>query len=790
VTPYVPLEPTSWAAATWPLGPIPSGDVTTFAVHAPNATRVVLEFYDEPVGVNASFEVECARGVDGAWRAKVAGATHGTLYAYRCWGPNWPYVEAWSRGDSGEGFDSDIAAGGDRFNPNKVLFDPYAREITHNGLAEVIEECGGDQGVFGTGCQVHRGRPRRELDTGRYAPKGIVIVNSDLVGERPKAPPEKATIYEAHVKNLTMHPSASRLSELLGHCPGFEQVVDVPEQLRGTYKGAGMLAPYLRALGLTTIELLPVHETNTSEKAQRDQTANHWGYQTLSYFAPNRDYAYDKSPGGPTAEFKAMVKAFHDAGIEVYLDVVYNHTAEGGHWEGDREATGFVSLGGFATTDYYVLDGNDMLIDGATGCSNQLNASSEATQRLVLDSLAYYGTTMGVDGFRFDLAPVLGRRPADAPRDDWDLQRRFFPDHELLSAIAHQAEDHQVEVIAEAWDLWGYEVGNFPEGWGEWNGRYRDAVRDFCKGTGDVHEFMDMLNGDYAHFHEEGAGSPARSINFITAHDGFTMMDLVSYNEKNNDIDPPFGPSDGGSDDNKSWDSGGDHGLRRQRLRNFLAVLFLSKGVPMLVAGDEYGRTQNGNNNPWALNTIGMWANYAQAASNAPMRIPVDPEHPDDCGIYYDVFGEAGCSADMNPVFMFATYLSHLRQRNRLLRPDEWGSLSRPRGKAPFEFTGADGANGPVEGDQALGFRIHAEGAPGNHGDLFVLINMTPESVDFVVPPAQEEREWRRLIDTYGAFEWCHNCWRPEDSEVIHDAYAVQEWSVVVLEATPVLGTP
>ncbi len=168
----------------------------------------------------------------------------------------------------------------------------------------------------------------------------------------------------------------------------------------------------------------------------------------------------------------------------------------------------------------------------------------------------------------------------------------------------------------------------------------------------------------------------------------------------------------------------------------------------------------------------------------------VDPEHPDDCGIYYDVFGEAGCSADMNPVFMFATYLSHLRQRNRLLRPDEWGSLSRPRGKAPFEFTGADGANGPVEGDQALGFRIHAEGAPGNHGDLFVLINMTPESVDFVVPPAQEEREWRRLIDTYGAFEWCHNCWRPEDSEVIHDAYAVQEWSVVVLEATPVLGTP
>ena len=784
---FVPLEQDSWEAASWPLGPHTEGEVTTFAVHATNATRVLLEFYDEPAGVDAVFDVACARGADGAWRAKVAGAGHGTLYAYRCWGPNWPYDESWSRGDSGAGFVADIAEGGDRFNPNKVLFDPYAREITHNVLAECVEASGGDASVFGTGCAVHRDRPRRELDTGRYAPKGIIVVNHDLVGERPATAPEKAAIYEAHVKNLSMHPSASRLSELLGHYPGFDDVVDVPESLRGTYQGAGLLAPYLRALGMTTIELLPVHETNTSEKAQREQTANHWGYQTLSFFAPNRDYAFDRSPGGPTAEFKAMVKAFHDAGIEVYLDVVYNHTAEGGHWEGDRDSTGFVSLGGFATSDYYVLDGDDMLIDGATGCSNQMNASSRATQRLVLDSLAYYADVMGIDGFRFDLAPVLGRRPADAPRDDWELQRRFFPDHELLADIADLANERHVEVIAEAWDLWGYEVGNFPEGWGEWNGRYRDEVRDFCKGTGDVAQFMDMLNGDYAHFHEGGAGSPARSINFVTAHDGFTMLDLVSYNDKNNDIDPPFGPSDGGCDDNKSWDSGGDPALVRQRLRNFLAILFLSKGVPMIVAGDEFGRTQNGNNNPWALNTIGMWANYAQAATNRPLQLPVDPDHPSDCGMYYDVFGEATCSTDMNPVFGFTTYLAHLRQRNRLLRPDEWGSLSRPRGKAPFEFRNPADTDGPATGDQALAFRIHAEGAKGNHGDLYVLINMSPEPVDFVIPPPDEDREWRRLIDTYAAFEWCHNSWRPEDSEVIHDAYVAQEWSVAVLEATPIL---
>ena len=297
---------------------------------------------------------------------------------------------------------------------------------------------------------------------------------------------------------------------------------------------------------------------------------------------------------------------------------------------------------------------------------------------------------------------------------------------------------------------------------------------------------MDMVNGDYAHFHDNGAGSPARSVNFVTAHDGFTMMDLVSYNEKNNDTDPPFGPSDGGSDDNVSWDSGGDQALRRTRLRNFLTVLFLSKGVPMIVAGDEYGRTQNGNNNPWALNTIGMWANYAQGGTNAPMQMPVDPEHPDAHGMYYDVFGEADCDPKVNPVLAFTSYLAHLRQRNKLLRPESWGSLIDGESVAAFHFTAPGGDRGPADGDRALAFRVDAGEHPGNHGDLYLMVAMTTDPVTFKVPEPNEGTRWRRLIDTSPAFERDLNCWRPEDSEDIAvGAYDVQPWSIVVLEEIP-----
>ncbi|MGI5952605.1 MAG: alpha-amylase family glycosyl hydrolase, partial [Brooklawnia sp.] len=464
----------SWAKATWRLGAhIQRGSgVTTFAVFAPAATAVALEFYSQATGADAEARFQLAKGPDGVWRGAVSGARHGSLYAFRVWGSNWPLVDEWGPG-SLAGFVSDRDDDLNHFNPNKVLFDPYAREVTHTPLSRAVIDAGADAAVFASGPYQWRDQVGREVDTGRYAPKGVIIEDSTSFGRFPKHPEEDHAIYEAHVKNLTMHPSSARMGELLARVPGFEGLPDVPDELRGTYAGAAWLAPYLKQLGVNVIELLPVHETDSDHWGPHQGTTNHWGYQTLAFFAPNRDYSFDKTFGGPTREFKLMVKAFHDLGIEVFLDVVYNHSAEGGNWNGSVDSAGFTSLGGFATTEYYVLTQEGGLIDGATGTSNQMNFSTTASCDLVLDSLKHWHHTMGVDGFRFDLAPVLGRRPNEAEAEDWEAQRRFFNNHPLLDEVARLGNENNFEVIAEAWDLWGYEVGNFPSGWGEWNGRFR-----------------------------------------------------------------------------------------------------------------------------------------------------------------------------------------------------------------------------------------------------------------------------------------------------------------------------
>ena len=763
----------------------------TFAVYAPRATRVLLEFYAEALGVDAFAEFDCRRGEDGVWRARIDGVGHGTLYGFRCWGPNWLHDPAWSRGDSAAGFVADVDADGDRFNPNKVLFDPYAREVTHNLASSQIAEAGGEAGVFATGGEQVRGRARRELDSGRWAPKGVYLVDATYCGERPHLPPEDTVVYEAHVRGLTAHPSSSRLSDLLADVPGFEDVADVPAELRGTYAGAAYMAPYLKALGITVIELLPVHQSTSSGRTQGpdDPPENYWGYTTLAYFAPNREYAHDRSPGGPTREFKQMVAAFHEAGVEVYLDVVYNHSGEGGHWGGDLDSTSFTSLGGFAAQEYYVLTGDNRLVDGATGVSNQLNFSNEITCRLTLDSLCYWTHDMGVDGFRFDLAPVLGRKPDAAHRDDWTRQREFFGQHPLLLEIARLADRSHVEVVAEAWDLWGYEVGNFPSGWAEWNGRYRDAVRAFAKGDGNTQAFIEQTNADYAHFHDQGG--PSKSVNFVTAHDGFTLMDLVSYNQRTNtSLSWPFGPSDGGTDDNTSWDSGGDQALRRARLRGLLAILLLSRGVPMIVSGDEYGRGQNGNNNPWALNTIGIWNNWAQAASNAPMRLPVDPDHPDSSGMYYDVFGEADSPEDLNPILVFTRALAQLRHASPALRQRSWGSSHIGGPDVAYLYLDVSGQGWAHNGDRAL--QILVDSGDADPGDFLVLVNMEAHTTTFSLRGPHENHRWERLVDTapyaeaecnvFGSLADLAGLDHGDSLDVIEsDTYDVHAWSVVVL---------
>ncbi|MGK2349727.1 alpha-amylase family glycosyl hydrolase [Actinomyces sp. W5033] len=779
------LDESTWADAAWPLGThLDEDGAVTVAVCAPAATRLQVEVYPQALGADAVASFAAARGEDGVWRARLAGLGPGSLIGLRAWGPNWPYDEAWVPG-SDAGFLADLDADGNRFNPNKLLFDPYSREVTHTLFTDRLADLGVDGGVFGTGGDDVDGVPRRLIDTGRYAPKGVVIAQSD---DRPQAGPgtggrpdrpglraEQTVIYEAGVDQLTGHPSAARLTELLAGEPGFEGVVDIPAEYQGTYKGVGMLAPYLKAAGVTTLELLPVHETNASESGRAGAT-NSWGYMTLAFFAPSRRYAADRSWGGPTREFREMVDAFHAAGLEVYLDVVYNHTAEGGNWNGDAATTGFTSLGGLATAEYYQMTSDKMLVDGATGTANQLNYSSETARTLVLDSLRYWSDQMGVDGFRFDLATVLGRLPEEAEPDDWGSLRRFFTDHPLLVAIADLARERGIKVIAEAWDLWGYEVGNFPRGWGEWNGRYRDAVRRFTKGDGNTASFIDVVNGDYHHFQDNDG--PQRSVNFVVAHDGFNMADLVSYQEKNNGEDWPFGPSDGGSDDNLSWDSGGSQVLRRQRLRNLWAVLMLSRGVPMVVAGDEMGRTQNGNNNPWALESVAMRNNYAMIRSSRPQGVSV-VEGED--WAYHDNLGElASPSATVNPLFRFATALMRMRQRHPALQQARWGGVEPGGDDVSYLFRRPDGESSPQEGDRAVSLVIDA---PDDH--FAVLVNMDDEPVEFALPTAREGLVWRRLVDTAAWAEPECNIWDEGTGKVLAGPQVVHGWSVMVAHGDP-----
>lgn len=767
-----PVDEAGWAEADYPLGAHldPTTSTVTFAVYAGPATRVQLDLFSAATGFPAFASYLPARGPDGIWRAKLSGLAAGALYGYRCWGQNWPYRPGWQPG-SAVGFSSDISETGDRFNPNKLLFDPYAREVTHNVGSLLIAH----SQRFGTGGALIDGQPRRNFDTSLEAPKGIVIDDHTPTGVRPLLPDESAIIYEAHVRGLTAHPSTLRLADLFSDEPGFE-LFDLPDDLRGTYAGVRFMAPYLRALGFTTLELLPVHQFNTSADPPVGTGVNAWGYQSVAYFAPHRAYAHDQRPGGPTREFKEMVAALHDAGLEVYLDVVYNHTGEGGHWDGDVASTGFTSLGGFATSDYYVLGSDQRLVDGATGCANQVNLSSQVAQNLVLDSLRYWADEMGVDGFRFDLATVLGRKPDDAG-DDWASQREFHPRHPLLVAIADEMGRRQVEVIAEAWDLWGYEVGNFPHGWAEWNGRYRDAVRGFLKGDGNVIEFITQLNGDWVHFHDQGG--PAKAVNFVTAHDGFTMLDLVSFTTKTNSkLDYPFGPSDGGTDDNRSWDSGLDHALRRTRVRNFWTVLMLSRGVPMVVSGDEYGRTQNGNNNPWNIDTVGMWNNYAQAVSNEPTRLPVDPGDP-AAGSYFDVFGHASTPPDVNPVFRFARAMAQFRAGHPALKQREWGDGLPGGSDVSYVFSRRDGTPGIRSWERSI--RILIDVGADQTQSLLVLVNMNDEPRWFAAPIGPGWR-WRVLVDTSARAEASGN-FIASGPFIEAAGLDVDRWSIMVLHA-------
>ncbi|MGC4068133.1 MAG: hypothetical protein QM784_26495 [Polyangiaceae bacterium] len=491
-----------------------------------------------------------------------------------------------------------------------------------------------------------------------------------------------------------------------------------------------------------------------------------------------------------------MVRAFHDHGIEVYLDVVYNHTGEGGNWFGRSDTTGFVSLGGFDAAEYYLESERGLIIEGATGCGNQLNCSSFRSQALVLDSLTYWIEEMGIDGFRFDLAPVLGRIPNAFERTNWHEQRRFFRDHPLLERIRDLGRERSVEMIAEAWDLWGYEVGNFPADWGEWNGRYRDSVRKYFRGDGNARDFSEMVNGDYIHFNDQGG--PQRSIDFIVAHDGFTLLDLVSYNCKHNNQPWPFGPSDGGADENLSWDSDGDVSLRRQRLRNYWVVLVFSRGIPMAVYGDELGRTQNGNNNPWSLDSLATWNNYDQIATHRPTALdPCPSEGPRRGRLvsqrgsdarYHDNFGTADGDELVNPLFRLVHFLLSLRQRSAILANLKYGDLSLERGNdVTYRFYREDSRSQVVDSNRCIVVVI--DGKAVDEGDFALLVNMWRDPIEFTLPFVRNGFEWRRIVDTARWAEECANFWPLAEAEPVSGSYTVHPFTIVVLEQHRILAS-
>ena len=523
-----------------------------FAIFSESATKVELCFFDFAEAQSESHRIELPEKTNQVWHGFLPDAGPGQIYGYRIHGPN-------------------QQSHGHRFNPSKILLDPYAkliaRDLTWNDA--VLDP---------------------ESDTAAFAPLARVVETTTLTrsGRAPRIPWHETVVYELHVKGFTkQHPG-------------------VPENLQGTYAGLASDAAiaHFRNLGVTAIELLPVHYHIDEHFLAKRGRSNCWGYNTLGFFAPDPRFAAG-GPDGAVDEFREMVRVLHQAGIEVILDVVYNHTAEG------NEQGPTLSFRGIDNAAYYRLEkGGERYID-FTGTGNSLNVGHPRTLQLIMDSLRYWATEMQVDGFRFDLASALAR-------DLWEVDRlsSFF------DIIQQDPVLSELKLIAEPWDIGpaGYQVGNFPVLWTEWNGKYRDCLRRFWKGDGGtVGELASRLAGSsdlYAH----NGRRPSASLNFVTAHDGFTLRDLVSYNQKHNEANSEENRD--GTNDNQSWNCGfegptndaGIIALRARQQRNFLATLLLSQGVPMLLAGDEFSQTQHGNNNAYCQDSPVAWLNWDLSA--------------------------------------------------------------------------------------------------------------------------------------------------------------------------------
>ncbi len=549
-----------WPGRPYPLGGTWDGAGVNFAIFSEHAAQIELCLFDSPDSHKETHRIRLPESTDMVWHGYFPDLEPGQLYGYRVHGPYDP-------------------KNGHRFNPNKVLLDPYAKAI---GRDVRWDDClfgykvGSDDLTFD------------ERDSAAFSPLGSVVDTAFTWGDDrpPHTPWHKTLIYEAHVRGMTMrHPG-------------------VPEEKRGSYSGLASepILQHLLDLGVTAVELMPVHFHLDDRHLLEKGLTNYWGYNTLNYFAPDLEYASKASPRKSIQEFKTMVRSLHASGIEVILDVVYNHTCEGSRMGPT------LSWRGVDNMAYYRLVHDDMrYCMDYTGTGNTLNMRHPRVLQMIMDSLRYWVLEMHVDGFRFDLASTLARELHEV-----DRLGAFFD-------IIHQDPIlSQVKLIAEPWDVGpgGYQVGNFPVLWTEWNGRYRDSVRRFWKGDGGlVSEIATRLSGS-SDLYEHSGRKPYASINFVTAHDGFPLQDLVSYDHKHNEANGEDNRD--GTDDNNSWNCGaegptddpGIHDLRERQKRNLIATMFFSQGVAMILGGDELSHTQKGNNNAYCQDNEISWLNW------------------------------------------------------------------------------------------------------------------------------------------------------------------------------------
>lgn len=671
---------TVWPGTPSPRGATWDGEGVNFAIFSENATRVELCLFDA-AGKREIQRIEVREQTDFIWHCYLPDARPGLLYGYRVHGPYDP-------------------ARGHRFNPHKLLIEPYAKDIV-GPLRWTDAHFGYRIGHRAEDLSFDR------RDNAAGMPKCRVVDAAFTWGDdrSPNIAWSDMVIYELHVKGFTQnHP-------------------EVPQHLRGTYAGLATapVIDHMKRLGITSVELLPVHAFVDDRHLLERGLSNYWGYNSIGFFAPDSRF----SATGLISEFKTMVKTFHSHGMEVILDVVYNHTAEG------NQLGPTLSFRGIDNAAYYRMVGDDpRYYMDYTGCGNTLNLQHPRVLQMIMDSLRYWVLEMHVDGFRFDLASALARELHEVNR-----LGAFF------DILLQDPVLSQVKLIAEPWDLGegGYQVGNFPAGWGEWNDRYRDTMRAYWKGDGGlIGEFARRLTGS-SDLYEHNGRKPYASINFITAHDGFTLHDLVSYNDKHNEANGEENRD--GTDNNNSWNCGAEgetddpeiKALRARQKRNLLATLFFSQGVPMLVAGDEFGRTQKGSNNAYCQDNEISWLSWKPSA--------VDED-------FFAFVRRVIALRRKHPVFHRRNFFQGRAIRGSSIKDIQW-----------INPQGAEMSDEEWDHDHARCLGVFLSGAEMEERDgrgrqikdenFLLLFNSHYEAIPFHLPEIAPECEWQSLLDTH-----------------------------------------